>query len=142
MLVRSVPLSTSSLLFLALAACADVTDSTVHTSSKTATADRGDPTQNGKALTIDDLYDPKTKVDFSGHPSTKFTWIDADHWVEHKAAQATSKDAKSKDAKSKSSGDADKDEGWVAVFRNTLACPSHSKSQGQISMRPSKAASG
>src|SRR5437870_10561412 len=34
-----------------------------------------------KRLTLDDIYDPDTRVDFSGHPPSGIVWIDQAHYV-------------------------------------------------------------
>ena len=34
-----------------------------------------------RTLTIDAIYDPATRVDFSGAPQTDITWLDADHYL-------------------------------------------------------------
>src|SRR4030095_12820666 len=34
-----------------------------------------------KRLTIDDIYDPEKKVDFTGNPPTKLTWLDDAHYL-------------------------------------------------------------
>ena len=34
-----------------------------------------------RALTIDAIYDPATRVDFSGAPPTNITWLDADSYL-------------------------------------------------------------
>src|SRR2546428_1391511 len=34
-----------------------------------------------KALTIDAIFDPDRRVDFSGSPPTGLTWLDAAHYV-------------------------------------------------------------
>src|SRR5439155_21099624 len=39
-----------------------------------------------KLLTLDDIYDPEKKVDFSGRPPTGLKWIDASHYVWRRGA--------------------------------------------------------
>jgi dipeptidyl-peptidase 4 len=34
-----------------------------------------------KRLTIDDIYDPEKKVDFTGHPPANLTWLDDGHYL-------------------------------------------------------------
>ena len=34
-----------------------------------------------KRLTIEDIYDPEKKVDFTGNPPAKLTWLDDTHYL-------------------------------------------------------------
>src|SRR4051812_35738704 len=86
-----------ALLCVVLGGCAGVSESNVHTAGKAAApADKGQASA-GRALTLDELYDPSKRVDFSGHPRTSVTWIDGSHWIERKPGDAKSKDAKSRE---------------------------------------------
>src|SRR6185503_1310132 len=38
-----------------------------------------------KRLTIEDIYDPEKKVDFTGTPPAKLTWLDDTHYLWPKA---------------------------------------------------------
>jgi hypothetical protein len=38
--------------------------------------------QGQRTLTIDAIFDPATRVDFSGAPVTTMTWLDADTWLQ------------------------------------------------------------
>src|SRR5688572_21746266 len=38
--------------------------------------------QAQRTLTIDTIYDPQSRVDFSGAPYAGMTWIDANSWLE------------------------------------------------------------
>ncbi len=42
----------------------------------------------GRALTIDAIYDPDTRIDFSGSPPGDLTWIDATHYLWLRRASA------------------------------------------------------
>lgn len=42
-----------------------------------------------KMLTIDDIFDPDSKVDFSGSAPSRLVWLDADHYLESRAVSGT-----------------------------------------------------
>ena len=48
--------------------------------------------QQGR-LTIDDIYDPERKVDFTGNPPTNLIWLDDDHYLWPKADPVATKTA-------------------------------------------------
>src|SRR4051794_30012344 len=39
-----------------------------------------------RPLTLDDIYSPTTRVNFSGTPAPPFEWIDGDHYIWPRAA--------------------------------------------------------
>lgn len=42
-----------------------------------------------RVLTIDDIFDPEKKVDFSGSVPSRLTWIDNDHYLESRSGSGT-----------------------------------------------------
>ena len=41
-----------------------------------------------RALTIDDIYDPEQRVDFSGEPPSELTWLSNTHYLQHERDSA------------------------------------------------------
>jgi dipeptidyl-peptidase-4 len=52
---------------------------------------RSVPLDGRKTLTIDDLYDPEKRVDFSGKPPTNLVWLDDAHYLWPKSDPKTKK---------------------------------------------------
>lgn len=76
-----------TLLALFLAAC----ESTPGDVRATVNPRPNAATKSGEALTIDALFDPKLKVDFSGKPKTTVAWVDGGHWLESRPIGDTKK---------------------------------------------------
>ena len=49
-----------------------------------------------KALSIDTLYDPDARVDFSGTPPTDITWVDEAHFIYSKAATGSGQEPRAR----------------------------------------------
>jgi len=79
-MARSSPAAPALFLLLVANAC-----HTARPAADRRAADAHAPAQDvpsvaGRAqLTLDDLYDPKTRVNFNGRPQTNQTWVDATH---------------------------------------------------------------
>lgn len=69
------------LLAAILSACA--------TSPSRPSASAPDASGGSKRLTLDLLYDPKVRVDFSGRPRTTYAWIDGESWLEKRKADGS-----------------------------------------------------
>jgi dipeptidyl-peptidase 4 len=91
-MARPSPAAPALYLLLVANACHSSPPAADHADSAARANAQDAPSIAGKAqLSLDDLYDPKKRVNFNGRPETNQTWVDATHWVQSRLNPDTKK---------------------------------------------------